>query len=150
LNNFINIINYYETVILREEKIMKTKITILIVSIILSSSIITIVGGQTDSKSFIDLQNNDSEQQANTYVSRIWMIGRIRDLIIDEEIESENYTGFTAIRVFAIHIYRYNIISRGIEVGHYRNTPVYFPTEYYEFRGILRNRFVCGFFQYIH
>jgi len=127
----------------------KTTSAISILGVILICNLIPLVGGQYNIEYAKESNDFDIEVPSNNYISRIYMVGRISDLAIDEEYEFGNFTSFTMIRIFAIHIYRFSLVSRGFEIGHYRYIPIYFETGKFEFRGILRNNFVCGIFDLI-
>ena len=128
---------------------MKTKRVSIILCIFLLGSILPSVVGQTDN-AIVAQEDTHIDPLANEPVLKYFFIGRIRNLDLDYEYNSSNYTAFTAVRVLEIGMYRYGYLSRFFGVTHYRNTRISIPNEYFQFRGILRDRFICGVFQYIY
>ena len=125
----------------------RTKVGI-ILCILLLGCILPVVGGQVESTTNEDVNGSNSDFLAAGPVYKIFFIGRIKDLVIDDELPIGNYSHFTIVRAWAITVYRFGVTSRSISVTHTRNMPQYFQTGYWEFQGILRNRFVCGVFKY--
>lgn len=96
----------------------------------------------------IDFEESDAivDPVGANPIAKIILIGRIKDLTFEEDPFFGNWTYFTAVRVTGISIYRYGG-SRAIGLFRYKNMPLGFPMDYYQFRGILRNRFICGVFK---
>ena len=116
--------------------------------ILLLGSILPVAGGQIDSTMITDTCDTNIDSLAAGPVHKYILIGRIKDLDLNYEFNSTNYTVFTAVRTLEIEIYRYGPYSRFFGVAHYRNAAISFPNEYFQFRGILRDRFICGVFEY--
>ena len=125
----------------------------IILCIILLGSILPAVGsGQTNTT--IEDNYDTAFEKTNTIVHplgyfgpNIYLMGRIEPL--DYDAVFENYTYFFAVRVRGIQIYWYDG-SHAIELFQYRNIPVFFHNDYYQFRGILEDRFICGVFEFIY
>ena len=128
---------------------MNTKKTILLISLLLLGSLLPVVGGHTETDSIVNIGNIGEEIPISGPVYRYFLIGRITDLSLHYEYESVNYTTFTTVRVFGLEVQRYNIVSRAIGISHYRNMPISFPEDMFQFRGVLRNNFISGMFDYI-
>jgi hypothetical protein len=78
-------------------------------------------------------------------IMRMFFVGRISDLLVDEQEIS-----FYPTNLWIIAYQRYEG-STSSYIGHIKNMDqrFYMPQEY-EFRGILTRRFICGGYRYIH
>jgi len=119
---------------------MKNKIICSLVVVFLLSMAVLPVSGAL----YILKEKEDIDEILNSgYEVKMFFIGRIDDLIIDEQ-----QTSFYPVNVFIIAIQKYDETTTSY-IGHIKSTSqrFYLPNDY-GFKGILTLRFICGGFQY--
>jgi len=119
---------------------MKNKILCSLIVVFLLSMAVLPASGAI----YILKEKEDIDEILNSgYEVKMFFIGRIDDLIIDEQ-----QTSFYPINVFIIAIQKYDETTTSY-IGRIKSTSqrFYLPNNY-DFKGILTLRFICGGFRY--
>lgn len=130
---------------------MYRKIWCILLSFLILGSILPVVNAVNFQTKKIN-DNVDVNQQ-NYYhnknflsiklIYRIFFIGKIDNLV-----ETENYINFTGVNIRFFSFYKFGLECE-IYAGHLKNRELSFNTAYcgFEFRGILKDNFICGVFR---
>ena len=134
---------------------MKTYGIVLILCIVLLSSVLPLAGAESqnttmENESYLNIDNTCEIQNliGNEPISKQFLIGRIKDLDSYYHPWFGNVTSFTIVRAIAIQIFKDNE-SRVFGSILIKEMPVMYVMDQYQFKGILKNRFICGIWEVI-